>query len=82
VKLGWKQISAVLELVTVLLVTALAFQVGVAVARAERGYEAYGGEYLLLALPVIYYAGKLTLQSWIADLREIRKGGRPWRKED
>lgn len=81
-KLSRKQVSAVLELVIVLLATALVFRLGVATAKAERGYDAHGGEYLLLMLPALYYAGKQTLQDWLADLREIRRGGRPWRKED
>ena len=81
-KLSRKQVSAVLELVIVLLATALVFRLGVATAKAERGYDARGGEYLLLTLPALYYAGKQTLQDWLADLREIRRGGRPWRKED
>lgn len=81
-KLSKKQVSAVLELVIVLLATALVFRLGVATAKAERGYDAHGGEYLLLTLPVLYYAGKQTLQDWLADLREIRRGGQPWRKED
>ena len=81
-KLCRKQVSAVLELVIVLLATALVFRLGVATAKAERGYDAHGGEYLLLTLPALYYAGKQTLQDWLADLREIRRGGQPWRKED
>lgn len=81
-KLSRKQVSAVLELVIVLLATALVFRLGVATAKAERGYDAHGGEYLLLGLPALYYAGKQTLQDWLADLREIRRGGQPWRKED
>lgn len=81
-KLSKKQVSAVLELVIVLLATALVFRLGVATAKAERGYDAHGGEYLLLTLPALYYAEKQTLQDWLADLREIRKGGQPWRKED
>ena len=76
-----KQFSAALELVIVLLATALVFRLGVAVAKAERGYNAHGGELILLAFPMLYYAGKQTLQDWLADLREIRRGGRPWRKE-
>ena len=76
-KLSRKQFSAALELVIVLLATALVFRLGVAVATAERGCE-----YILLALPVLYYAGKVTLQDWLANLREIRRGGQPWRKED
>lgn len=71
VKLSRKHISAALELVIVLLATALVFRLGVAVAKAERGYEACGGEYFLLTLPVLYYAGKQTVRDWLADFREI-----------
>jgi len=63
-----KQIPAVLELALVLLATVLVFQLGIAAAKAERGYDACGGEYLLLAIPALYYTGKHTLQGWIADL--------------
>lgn len=45
VKLSGKHISAALELVFVLLVTAFVFRAGVTQARAQRGYDAYGGEY-------------------------------------
>lgn len=64
-----------LELAAVLLVTALAFAWGRQVAQAERGYNAIGGEYLLLLLPAMYYAGKRTIQDWIADIRERRREG-------
>lgn len=67
--------SVVLELAAVLLMTALAFAWGKQTAMIERGYEAIGGEYLLLLLPAIYYIGKRTLLDWIADLQERRKGG-------
>ena len=63
-----------LELATVLLVTALAFAWGMQTAQAERGYTAIGGEYLLLLLPAIYYTSKRTLLDWIAELRELKKG--------
>lgn len=66
--------SVVLELATVLLVTALAFVWGKQTARIERGYEAIGGEYLLLLLPAIYYTGKQTILDWIADIKERKKG--------
>ena len=65
--------SVACELLAVLLLTAAAFAWGVKTARIERGYEAIGGEYLLLLLPVIYYAGKWTMLDWIADLRESKK---------
>lgn len=62
------------ELLAVLLITGTAFMWGKGAALAERGYEAIGGEYLLLLIPAIYYTGKRTLLDWIADLRE-QKGG-------
>ena len=67
--------SVVLELATVLLVTALAFVWGKQPARIERGYEAIGGEYLLLLIPFMYYPGKRTVLDWITDLRKLRREG-------
>ena len=70
-----RSLAAVLfELAAVLLVTALAFAWGKQTALAERGYNAIGGEYLLLLLPAMYYTGKQTILDWIADLRELKKG--------
>lgn len=63
-------VSAALELAAVLLATALAFAWGKQTALAERGYEAAGGEYMLLLLPVIYYAGKRTALDWAQELRQ------------
>lgn len=62
--------AIMLELVIVLLVTALAFVWGRQTAQIERGYDAFGGEYLLLLLPAMYYIGKRTILDWITDLRE------------
>lgn len=62
------------ELAAVLLVTAAAFTWGKQTAQIQRGYEAIGGEYLLLLIPAIYYTGKRALLDWIADLREMWKG--------
>ncbi len=67
-------VSVACELLAVLLITGTAFMWGKGAALAERGYEAIGGEYLLLLIPAIYYTGKRTLLDWIADLRE-QKGG-------
>lgn len=66
----------VLELAAVLLVTALAFVWGMRTAQAERGYTSIGGEYLLLAIPIMYYPGKWTILDWIADIRKLRREGR------
>lgn len=66
--------SVLFELAAVLLMTALAFAWGKQTALAERGYNAIGGEYLLLLLPAMYYTGKRTILDWIADLREQKEG--------
>ena len=63
--------SVLLELATVLLVTALAFAWGMQTAQAERGYTAIGGEYLFLLLPFMYYPGKRTILDWVAEIREL-----------
>lgn len=62
----------IIELLAILLTTAAAFAWGKETARIERGYDAYGGEYLLLLIPAIYYTGKRTVLDWIADLRKRR----------
>ena len=59
-----------IELVAVLLITAVTFSWGRETARLERGDEAYGGEYLLLLIPVIYYTGRRIVLDWIAYLRK------------
>lgn len=65
--------SVVLELAAVLLVTVLAFAWGVRVAQAQRGYNAVGGEFVFLLIPIMYYIGKRTILDWIADLRKLWK---------
>lgn len=62
--------SVACELAAVLLITAAAFQWGRTTALAERGYVAYGGEYVLLLIPLVYYAGKWTILDWIATIRK------------
>ncbi len=72
-----RSLAAVLfELAAVLLVTALAFAWGKQTALAERGYNAIGGEYLLLILPAMYYTGKRTILDWVTEIREQRREGR------
>lgn len=66
-----EDISVVVEWASVLVVTIAVFRAGKAVALAERGYHAHGGEYLLLLIPPIYYAIKRTVLDWIADLRAM-----------
>jgi len=53
-----KKWLAVVELLAVLLITAAAFVWGRRTAFMERGYLAYGGEYMFLLFPFLYYIGK------------------------
>lgn len=66
--------SVALEPLVVLLLTAAAFAWGKQTALAERGYEAVGGEYLLLLLPAIYYISKQMILDWTTDIRKLWKG--------
>ena len=68
--------SVLFELAAVLLMTALAFAWGKQPALAERGYNAIGGEYLLLLLPFMYYPGKRTILDWVTEIRKLWKEGR------
>lgn len=70
-----KLISAV-ELAIVLMVTVAAFMWGKRAALIERGYTAYGGEYIFLLIPAIYYPGKRATLDWIAELRALWRNGR------
>jgi len=71
----WSRASAACELLAVLLVTGTVFMWAKGVALTERGYEAHGWKYLLLTLPVIYYAGKRAILDWSVDLQEPREEG-------
>lgn len=71
-----KWTSAAVELAVVILITVAAFVWGRRAALIERGYAAYGGEYMFLIIPAIYYAGKRTLLDWIAELRDFWRNGR------
>lgn len=59
----------IIEFAVVLLVTASVFLWGLFAARSQRGGNFIGGEYLLLLIPVIYYAGRRTVLDWAADIR-------------
>lgn len=58
---------AAAELLVVLIVTAVAFIKGRGYALAWRGYEAVGGEFMLLLLPIIYYEAKRIILDFVAD---------------
>lgn len=58
---------AAAEFLAVLIVTAVVFTKGASAALAWRGYEAVGGEFMLLLLPIIYYEAKRIILDYVAD---------------
>ena len=58
---------AAAELLAVLMVTAVVFVKSRGYALAWRGYEAVGGEFMLLLLPIIYYEAKRIILDYVAD---------------
>lgn len=59
------------EFVGILTVTAVVFIKARAYAGAWRGYDAMGGEFLLLLLPIIYYLLKQTIRDYVRDFVEL-----------
>lgn len=62
---------AAAELLAVLIVTAVVFIKSRGYALAWRGYEAVGGECMLLLLPIIYYEAKRIILDFVADFVEL-----------
>ena len=62
---------AAAELLAVLIVTAVVFIKSMGYALAWRGYEAVGGEFMLLLLPIIYYEAKRIILDYVADFVEL-----------
>lgn len=58
---------AAAEFLAVLIVTAVVFTKGLSAALAWRGYEAVGGEFMLLFLPIIHYEAKRIILDYVAD---------------
>ena len=58
---------AAVEFLAVLIVTALVFIKSRDSALAWRGYEAVGGEFMLLLLPIIYYTSKRIITDIVID---------------
>lgn len=62
---------AAAEFLAVLIVTAVVFIKSRGYALAWRGYEAVGGEFMLLLLPIIYYEAKRIILDFVADFVEL-----------
>ena len=59
------------EFIGILTVTAVVFIKARAYAGAWRGYDAMGGEFMLLLLPIIYYLLKQTIRDYVRDFVEL-----------
>ena len=64
---------AVLKYAALTAAGVLLFRWGQEYALAERGYEAIGGEALLLGLPLFWYLTETTIRDTV---RDFQKGGR------
>ena len=62
---------AAAEFLAVLIVTAVVFIKSMGYALAWRGYEAVGGEFMLLLLPIIYYEAKRIILDFVVDFVEL-----------
>ena len=67
---------AAAEFLTVLIVTAVVFIKSRGYALAWRGYEAVGGEFMLLLLPIIYYEAKRIILDYVADFVALYRRSR------
>lgn len=59
------------RLAGVLAVTAITYTIAHQQATAWRGYEAVGGELLILILPATAWAVRRTVDDWAAMIKEI-----------
>ena len=62
---------AAAEFLAVLIVTAVVFIKSMGYALAWRGYEAVGGEFMLLLLPIIYYEAKRIILDYVVDFVDL-----------
>ena len=67
---------AAAELLAVLIVTAVVFIKSRGYALEWRGYEAVGGEFMLLLLPIIYYEAKRIILDYVADFVALYRRSR------
>lgn len=67
---------AAAEFLAVLIVTAVVFIKSRGYALAWRGYEAVGGEFMLLLLPIIYYEAKRIILDYVADFVALYRRSR------
>ncbi len=68
-----KQTKAIVKWGFMVLVGVILFLWGAEAAYIQRGYKAYGGEYLLLFLPILAYLLSGSIKDTIAELIKIYK---------
>lgn len=61
----------VIKYITLTVAGFLFFKLGQAVAFHQRGYNAYGGEYILLALPLFYHIITSTIKEIKKEIKKI-----------
>jgi len=72
-RFGARTIWRIIEIVGVTTATVVLFHLAKDAAFAERGYEAIGGEYCVLLLPLFWIAGKKMLKDFVSMLVYIKE---------
>ena len=73
--------AEITDIAAILVATCIMFRIGQALAFAERGYIAYGGEYLLLLLPLFWKIGKTAVNDFCEMWAELSEDSPEWRAE-
>ena len=71
----------IIKIAAVIVATWIMFRIGQALAFRERGYIAYGGEYLLLLLPLFWKIGKIAVNDLREMCAELSEDSPEWRAE-
>ena len=71
----------IIKIAAVIVATWIMFRIGQALAFRERGYIAYGGEYLLLLLPLFWKIGKTVVNDFRDMWAELSEDSTEWRAE-
>ena len=71
----------IIKIAAIIAATWIIFRIGQALAFRERGYVAYGGEYLLLLLPLFWKIGKTAVNDFREMRAELSEDYPEWRSE-
>lgn len=73
-KISMKRLKAIEKYTILTACGFILFKIGQAAAFKQRGYSAYGGEYLLLGLPIFYYLISSTVRNHANEIKKLLKG--------